>query len=113
MATGDCYPMGACRKRTRRGSCARMKAPINLIEIMTLSVLITSGVWLAVYPYSLRREGLKAARTNAFATPVSADILRSFGCRSDTKPLWLMWLLGDRELLGVAVAVIVFRPWTP
>ena len=56
---------------------------------MTLIGLLTAGVSLAVYPHLLRRAGLEAARTNAFATPVYSEILRSLGCRSDTKPLWL------------------------
>lgn len=45
--------------------------------------------------------------------PVYAGILRSLGCRCDTKPLWLMGLLGNLKLLGVAVTAIVFQPWTP
>lgn len=42
----------------------------RFFSIMTLTGLLTAVVSSAVYPYSLRREGLEAARTNAFATPV-------------------------------------------
>jgi P-type Ca2+ transporter type 2C len=84
----------------------------RFFTMMTLTSLLTAGVSLAVYLYSLRREGLEAARTNAFATLVYAEILRSLGSRSETKPVWVMGLLGNLKLLGVAVAVIAFQPWT-
>jgi P-type Ca2+ transporter type 2C len=79
---------------------------------MTLTALLTAGVSLAVYLYSLRREGLEAARTNAFATLVYAEVLRSLGSRSETKPLWEAGLFGNLKLLAVAAAVILFQPWT-
>lgn len=80
----------------------------RFFTMITLTGLLTAGVSLAVYLYSLRHEGLEAARTNAFATLVYAEVLRSLGCRSETKPLWEAGLFGNLKLLAVAAAVILF-----
>jgi magnesium-transporting ATPase (P-type) len=79
---------------------------------------LTAGVSLAVYLYSLQYETLEMARTNAFATLVYAEILRAFGCRSETKPIgrsdffpiltWPWWLLRQsRFSSGLTIA----KPW--
>ncbi len=79
---------------------------------MILTGILTAGVSLAVYLYSLRYETLEMARTNAFATLVYAEILRAFGCRSETKPVWQVGLFSNLKLTLVAVAAIIFQPWT-
>jgi Ca2+-transporting ATPase len=55
---------------------------------------------------------LEAARTNAFATLVYAEILRAFGCRSETKPIWKIGIFSNLKLALVAAAAILFQPWT-
>ncbi|HEX5082573.1 MAG TPA: cation-translocating P-type ATPase, partial [Blastocatellia bacterium] len=80
--------------------------------MMIVTGLLTAGVSLAVYLYSLQYETLEAARTNAFATLVYAEILRAFGCRSETKPLWKIGLFSNLKLALVAAAALLFQPWT-
>lgn len=47
----------------------------------------------------------EAARSHAFATPVFAELLRAFGARSETKPVWHIPLFSNRNLvLVVAVS---------
>jgi Ca2+-transporting ATPase len=38
--------------------------------------------------YGLKTETVEVARTHAFTTLVFAELLRSFGCRSEVKPVW-------------------------
>ncbi len=84
----------------------------RFFALLSLTGLLTAGVSLAVYLYSLQYETLEMARTNAFATLVYAEILRAFGCRSDTKPIWKVGLFSNLKLALVAVAAILFQPWT-
>ena len=42
----------------------------------------------AVYLYVLKAGIAETARTYAFAVLVFAELLRSFGGRSETKPVW-------------------------
>ena len=70
---------------------------------MISTALMTSGVALAVYLYGLSFEDERAARTHAFAALVFAELLRSFGCRSETVPMWrLAW--STNVMLAVVVA---------
>lgn len=79
---------------------------------MILTGLLTAGVSLAVYLYGLRYQSLEMARTLAFAALIYAEILRSFGCRSETKPIWKIGLFSNVKLTLIAVVLIVFQPWT-
>lgn len=79
---------------------------------LILTGLLTAGVSLAAYLYGLRYHDLDTARTFAFATLVYAEILRSFGCRSETKTVWEMGLLSNLRLTLVAALAMGFQPWT-
>lgn len=79
---------------------------------MILTGILTAGVSLAVYLYSLRYETLEMARTNAFATLVYAEVLRAFGCRSETKPVWKSGVFSNLKLSMVAAGTLLFQPWT-
>lgn len=68
---------------------------------MALTGALTSGVSFAVYLYGLHYESEARARTHAFAALVFAELLRSFGARSETKPLWRIPLLSNLNLLLV------------
>lgn len=84
----------------------------SFFRTMLYTGLLTASVSLAVYLYALRYESLDIARTHAFAALVYAEILRSFGCRSETKTIWSIGLLSNLKLVAVAVAAILFQPWT-
>jgi Ca2+-transporting ATPase len=75
----------------------------SFLVTMVLTALMTSGVALAVYLYGLSFEDERTARTHAFAALVFAELLRSFGCRSETVPIWrLAW--NTNVMLAVVVA---------
>ena len=71
-----------------------------LVAILVTGVL-TAAATLAVYAYGLRYEGELEARTHAFAVLVFAELLRAFGGRSETKPVWRMGLLENARLSAV------------
>jgi P-type Ca2+ transporter type 2C len=79
---------------------------------MTFTGILTATVSLATYLYVLDRESLDVARTSAFAVLVYAEVLRSFGCRSETKGIWSIGLLSNAKLAVIAAATIFFQPWT-
>jgi len=56
---------------------------------------------MGVYLYSLSYHDEAMARTHAFAALVFAELLRSFGARSETVPIWRMKWRGNRMLLAV------------
>ncbi len=82
------------------------------LTTMILTGILTAGVSLFVYLYALRYETLEMARTQAFAALIYAEILRSFGCRSEKKPIWKIGLFSNVQLTIVAIAAILFQPWT-
>jgi len=74
------------------------------LTTMGLTALLTGGVAMGVYIYSLHVHDEITARTHAFAVIVFAELLRSFSCRSETVPIWrLDWR--TNILLAVVVAV--------
>ena len=78
---------------------------------MLLTGFLTASVAFVVYLYSLRMESEEIARTQAFAVLVFAELLRSFGARSETKPVWRISLLSNISLVivvAVAFALQVF-----
>ena len=70
----------------------------GFLGMMLLTGLLTAGVALGVYIYGLKTETLEMARSHAFAALVFAELLRSFGARSDTKPVWRISLLANLNL---------------
>jgi Ca2+-transporting ATPase len=72
-------------------------------KVIAVTSIATCATTLAVYLYALNQYDLTTARTMAFATLVFAELLRSFGCRSDTTPIWRMnWKSNIALTLGVA-----------
>ena len=84
----------------------------KFLMTMILTAMLTGGVSLAVYFYGLQYRDLDTARTFAFATLVFAEILRSFGARSETKTVWEVGLLSNLRLVLIAAPALVFQLWT-
>ncbi len=84
----------------------------SFLTTMGLTALLTGGVAMAVYVYSLRVHDEITARTHAFAVLVFAELLRSFSCRSETVPIWrLNWR--TNILLAVVVgASFALQIWS-
>jgi len=60
----------------------------SFLRAMFLTGFLTAAVAFAVYVNVLKAGTPERARTYAFAVLVFAELLRSFGARSETKPLW-------------------------
>jgi Ca2+-transporting ATPase len=79
---------------------------------MTLTGFLTAGVSFAVYFYVLQTETLETARTYAFAVLVFAELLRSFGARSETKPVWRIPLFTNANLVIVVAISFGLQVWS-
>ena len=73
----------------------------GFLRTMALTGFLTAGVAFAVYVFVLRTQNPEAARSYAFAALVFAELLRSFGARSETTPIWRISLFTNRNLLIV------------
>ena len=66
----------------------------------------------AVYLYGLQTGSEETARTQAFAVLVFAELLRAFGARSDTKPVWRIPLLSNLNLAIVVSVSFGLQVWS-
>ena len=76
----------------------------SFLRAMFFTGLLTAGVAFAVYLYVLQTGTLAMARTSAFTVLVFAELLRSFGARSETKPVWRISLFTNFNLV-IVVAI--------
>lgn len=65
-----------------------------------------------MYLYGLKYHDETTARTHAFAALVFAELLRSFGARSETVPIWRMGWRDNAMLLVVVAASFGLQVWT-
>lgn len=70
---------------------------------MILTGFSTAGVAFAVYYYMLQRVDVSTARTYAFTVLVFAELIRAFGVRSESKPVWRIALSTNIKLVLVVV----------
>lgn len=83
----------------------------GFVGMLLLTGILTAGVSLTVFLYALQHSNLEMARTHAFAVLVFAELLRSFGARSTTKPIWKLNLFSNKNLVIVvmlSLAVQIF-----
>ena len=79
---------------------------------MFLTGCLTGGVAFAVYLYGLQTETEEMARTEAFAVLVFAELLRAFGARSETKPVWRISLFWNINLAIVVSVSFGLQVWS-
>jgi Ca2+-transporting ATPase len=84
----------------------------GFVTPMLLTGILTAGVAFAVYLFALRSESLELARTHAFAALVFAELFRSFGARSDTRPLWRMNFFSNINLVAVVAISFGLQLWS-
>ncbi len=84
----------------------------TFLRTMAWTGFLTAGVALAVYLYARQTQSLEIARSAAFAVLVFAELLRSFGARSETKPVWRISLFTNVNLLIVVALSIGFQIWS-
>ncbi len=82
------------------------------VGTMILTAFLTAGVALGVYLYGLKYHDETMARTHAFAALVFAELLRSFGARSETVPIWRMGWRDNAMLLVVVAASFALQLWS-
>ena len=84
----------------------------SFLGTMFLTGLLTAGVAFAAYLYVLKTGNEEMARTHAFAVLVFAELLRSFGARSETKPVWRIALLTNINLAIVVAISFSLQVWS-
>jgi Ca2+-transporting ATPase len=84
----------------------------SFLRTMGLTGILTAGVAFAVYLYVLRTGTTEAARTYAFSVLVFAELLRSFGARSETKPVWRISLFTNFNLVIVVGISFGLQVWS-
>ncbi|MDI1293686.1 MAG: HAD-IC family P-type ATPase [Methylobacter sp.] len=84
----------------------------SFLRTMAFTGLLTASVAFAVYFYVLNTETTEMARTYAFAVLVFAELLRSFGARSETKPVWRISLFTNINLMLVVAISFGLQMWS-
>jgi Ca2+-transporting ATPase len=84
----------------------------SFFRTMFLTGFLTAGVAFVVYLYMLKTGTAETARTYAFAVLVFAELLRSFGARSETKPVWRIPLFTNVNLVIVVVISFGLQVWS-
>jgi Ca2+-transporting ATPase len=84
----------------------------SFLRTMCLTGFLTAGVAFAVYLYVLKKGNLETARTYAFAVLVFAELLRSFGGRSETKPVWRIPFFTNINLALVVSISFGLQVWS-
>ena len=84
----------------------------SFLRTMFLTGFLTAGVAFAVYLYVLKTGTAETARTYAFAVLVFAELLRSFGARSETKPVWRISLFTNVNLVIVVAISFGLQVWS-
>jgi len=84
----------------------------SFLRTMFLTGFLTAGVAFAVYLYGIKTETVEMARTHAFSVLVFAELLRSFGCRSETKPVWRISLFTNINLAIVVSVSFALQVWS-
>ena len=83
----------------------RADAPLAdraLLSSILTTASLTSAVTLGTFVYELRTGAeLSTARNAAFSVLVFAELLRAFGARSETRPIWELGLFSNLRLFGV------------
>ena len=106
----DAPDAGVMQDTPRRRS-ERIANP-GFLRSMLWTGVLTAGVTLAVYLVMLRTRDTADSRTAAFTVLVFAELLRSFGARSSTLPLWRIPLSTNPALLGVVTLSFALQFWS-
>lgn len=84
----------------------------RFLRTMLLTGFLTAGVAFAVYIYSLKTETIDMARSSVFTVLVFAELLRSFGARSETKQIWNIPFLTNINLTVVVATSFGLQVWS-
>ncbi len=81
-----------------------------LLRPILVTALLTAAVTLGTFVFELRSgAGIATARNAAFSVLVFAELLRAFGARSETRPVWRLGLFSNLRLLAVVATSFVLQ----
>ena len=84
----------------------------SFLRTMFFTGFLTAGVSFAVYLYVLKTGTIEMARASAFTVLVFAELLRSFGIRSETKPIWRIPFFSNPSLVMVVALSFGLQVWS-
>jgi P-type Ca2+ transporter type 2C len=84
----------------------------SFLRTMFLTGFLTAGVAFTFYIYVLQAGTTETARTYAFAVLVFAELWRSFGARSASKPVWRISLFTNVNLVIVVAMSFGLQVWS-
>ena len=84
----------------------------SFVWTMLATGLLTACVTLGVFLYTLRTSNIEYARSSAFTVLVFAELMRAFGARSNTLPLWRMKPFMNWKLFFVVIISIAVQFWS-
>ena len=84
----------------------------RFLRTMFFTGFLTAGVSFAVYLYVLNTGTIELARASAFTVLVFAELLRSFGIRSETKPIWRIPFFSNPSLVMVVALSFGLQVWS-
>jgi Ca2+-transporting ATPase len=84
----------------------------SFLGTMLFTGFLTAAVAFGVFVYDLRTESLEEARGSAFAVLVFAELFRAFGARSESKPIWLIPVFSNLNLVMVVCVSIGLQVWS-
>ena len=84
----------------------------GFLRTMFFTGFLTAGVSFAVYLYVLETGNIELARASAFTVLVFAELLRSFGIRSESKPIWRIPFFSNPSLVIVVAMSFGVQVWS-
>jgi Ca2+-transporting ATPase len=84
----------------------------SFLRTMLLTGFLTAAPAFVVFFYVLQTGTVESARTYAFTVLVFAELLRSFGVRSETKQVWRMSLFTNVHLVLVVCLSFILQVWS-
>jgi P-type Ca2+ transporter type 2C len=84
----------------------------SFLRTMFFTGFLTAGIALVVYFKVLSTGTTQTARSSAFAVLIFAELLRSFGARSETRPVWRIPLFTNRSLVIVVAISFGLQMWS-
>ena len=109
LATDPIDPDVMKRRPRRRSEAITGR---GFLGTMFFTGFLTAGIAFSVYLYGLRAGTVETARTHAFTVLVFAELLRSFGARSETKPVWRISLFSNVNLVLVVLISFGLQVWS-
>lgn len=106
----DTIDSDVMKQRPRRPS--ESMTDRGFLRTMFFTGFLTAGVAFAVYCYVLKAGTPEVARTYAFAVLVFAELLRPFGARSDSTPVWRISIFTNVNLVLVVAISFGLQVWS-